>query len=348
MGGNGIVDREPRAKAHVMDETAGHLAIPGPAAGPAGVGHWVRRVSIAAAAGALIGFAVAWIWQAAYRATSGSKALPIGPALAGLSAGMVVIAAGSAVCLVLLNAQPLALTIPLAVVLTVIELDAAARAVPGGSPPSAWIIAALTAQTLVVVLMTCLPGRRRIAGVALIAAVLAASAIAPAKVYAAITARDLARQMAALPFPVMAPRIPGYKIADAFPDGNSLEVDMVPTGARHDQWGTWTWDGRIGPAITVTIAPASTTDLDIHSTLANCHLVPPPRVWVPGERSPCRAIGGGLWIEGPPGYQEVIRRLGGAVVMASADSLPVMIAAATNLRRISISRLVSLDEATAG
>jgi hypothetical protein len=99
----------------------------------------------------------------------------------------------------------------------------------------------------------------------------------------------------------------------------------------------------MGPAITVTIAPASTTDPDIHATLANCHLVPPPHVWVPGERSPCRVIGGGLWIEGPPGNQEVIRRLGGAVVMASADTLPTMIAAASDLRRISISRLVSLD-----
>jgi hypothetical protein len=245
---DGMVDRGRRAKAHVMDETAGHLAIPGPATGPGGAGHWVRRVLVAAAAGAVIGLAVAAIWQAAWRAANGSKALPIGPVLAGLSAGIVVLAAGSVVCLVLLNARPLVLTVPVGVVLTVIELDAAARAVPGGSPPSAWIIAAVTVLTPVVVLMASIVGWRRITGVALIAAVLAGSAIAPAKVYAAIWARDLARQLAALPFPVMAPRVPGYKLADAFPAGNSLEVDMVPVGARRDQWapgsGTGAWDPR--------------------------------------------------------------------------------------------------------
>jgi len=330
-----------------MGESAGHLAIPGPVTGSAGGRRWGRRVLVAAAAGALIGLAVAGIWQVAWRAASGGKAIPVGAALAGLSAGMVIVVAGSVVCLALLNARPLLLTIPLAVVLTVIAVNAAAGAVPGGSPPFAWIIAVLTGLTLVIALMTSIPGWCRIFGVVLIAAVLAASAIVPASVYAAITARDLARRFAALPFPLMAPRVPGYKIADVFPVGNSLVAEMVPARARRDQWGAYEWDGHMGIAITVTVAPASTRDPDIQALLASCHLLPPPRLLMPGEIRPCRAGGGGVWIVGKPGSEEVIRREGGAVVVASASvgdvSLPAMIAAASNLRRVSVSRLISLD-----
>jgi hypothetical protein len=330
-----------------MDESAGHLVIPGPASGSAGDRGRGRRVSVAAAAGALIGLAVAGIWQVAWRAANGGKAIPLGPVLAGLSAGMVIVVAGSVVCFALLKARPLVLTVPFAVVLTVIVVDAAARAVPGGNPPSAWIIAVLTSLTLVIGLMTSIPGWCRVIGVVLTAAVLVASATVPAKVYAAITARDLARQFAALPFPLMAPQVPGYKIADVFPVGNSLVAEMVPARARRDQWGAYEWDGHMGIAITVTVAPATTRDPDIQALLASCHLVPPPRLPMPGEIQPCHADGGGVWIVGKPGSEEVIRRDGRAVVVASASagdvSLPTMIAAASNLRRMSISRLVSLD-----
>src|SRR5262249_56212208 len=129
---------------------------------------------------------------------------------------------------------------------------------------------------------------------------------------------DRAGQFAALPFPLMAPRVPGYKIADVFPVDNSLVAEMVPTRARRDQWGAYEWDGHMGIAITVTVAPASTRDPDIQALLASCHLLPPPRLLMPGEIQPCRADGG-VWIVGKPGSEEVIRRQGGPVVVPSAS-----------------------------
>jgi len=302
--------------------------------------HWVRRVVAAAAAGALMGLIVAGIWQAAWQASNRSclgqqdcfsSGIILGPVAA--LAGIVILAVGSVLCFALLDARPLFITVPSAVVLTVVEVRAAASAVPGGHPPAAWLLAALTAFAMALALTTVIPGRIRIVGATLIGAVLLASAVVPGRLSAAIQARQLRQRFAALSFPLEAPQVPGYKIADDYPDRDTLVVDLVPDSARRDQWGAYE---QI--AITVTIAPAG--DAYVQGLLANCH----PGPVVSGGGQPCRADGPQAWFIGQPGQGEVVSRHGELAAVASAPagnaSLDVLTEAATTLRPTTISALM--------
>jgi hypothetical protein len=301
--------------------------------------HWVKRVAAAAAAGALMGLIVAGIWQAAWQASNRSclgqqdcfgSGVILGPAAA--LAGIVIMAAGSVLCFALLDARPLGLTVPAAVVLTVVELRAAASAVPGGHPPAPWLVAALTAFAMALAMTTVIRGWQQVAGAVLIVAVLIASAVVPWRLSAAIQARDLRQRFAALSFPLVAPQVPGYKIADAYPDSDTLVVNLVPDSARRDQWGAYE---QI--AITVTVAPAS--DAYVQGLLANCH--PGPAVSSGGQ--PCRTDGPRAWFIGQPGQGEVVSRHGEVAAVASAPagriSLHVLTEAAMTLRPTTISAL---------
>jgi hypothetical protein len=261
-----------------------------------------RRVAGAAVLGAVMGAVLAGIWHAA---------IPGGLAggMVGIPAGFLAVVIGSAAGFAVLEVRPLLLTVPAAVLVARILVPALSSALPGSPAPATWAAAILLAVGLALVALAATPGPPRQAGLVLLAFLLVGAVIIPGRVHSNLQLRQQRAKLAALGFPLVVPRVPGYKIADAYPDAGVLTIDVVRDNARRDYFGTY----RPTDAFSVNIATVANRFLS--DTLASC---------LPGGRLPagqaCHAIGPAQWnISGLNGPL-VIARHGRLVVSATGES----------------------------
>jgi hypothetical protein len=270
---------------------------------PAEGARVARRVAGAAVLGAVMGAALAGIWHAAWRAG-------LAGGVVGIPAGLLVVVIGSAAGFAVLEVRPLLLTVPAAVLVARIVVPALSSALPGSPPPATWAAATLLAVGLALVALAATPGLPRRAGLVLLAVLLLGAVIIPGRVHDNLQLRQQKAKLAALGFPLVVPRVPGYKIADAYPDAGVLTIDVVRDNARRDYFGTY----RPTDAFSVNITTVANRFLS--GTLASC-LPGGPRL--PAGQA-CHAIGPAQWnISGLNGPL-VIARHGRLAVSATGES----------------------------
>lgn len=143
----------------------------------------IARPCGAALLGAVVGIAIVTVWTQTLVAQRHSchqyDAVCIGPDLAGIAAGVLVVVIISAIGLAVLRVEPL-LAVPVTLVLTVLITTALDRVIPGGGPPPAWLIAALMAAGYATVcLAVTSSGRARQAGLVLLVIMIVAAMVIP-------------------------------------------------------------------------------------------------------------------------------------------------------------------------
>jgi hypothetical protein len=304
----------------------------------------IARPCGAALLGALVGAAVAAVWAHALagqrQSCQQAGGLCFGPDLAGIALGVLVAVIVSAAGLAALRVRPLVASVPASLALAWLTVIAVDRAVPGGQPPSAWLTASLLAAGYAAVCVAVTSaGRARLAALAVLVMMIVASIAIPPAVHDAIDRVRREAAIRALGFQSLVPHVTGYKIADAYPVGGTLSVDMVAANSRRDQFGAYEYI-----AFTVTISTPAYQNLDFR--LRRCQVSGAGNH--PGA-GPCRALSPAVWeirpASGSPA--SVISVHGQIIVFAEPVSQPVPIAAlamaVTDLHRISASQLLALD-----
>jgi hypothetical protein len=314
---------------------------------PVAVIRWARVIAQpcgAALLGALVGAAVVAVWAQTLAAQRQScqhaGGLCFGPDLGGIALGVLVAVIVSAAGLAALRVRPLLASVPAALALgwlTVIAMD---RAVPGGQPPPVWLAASLLAAGYAAVCVAVTAaGQARLAALAVLAMMIVASIAIPPAVHDAVDRAHRQAAIRALGFQPLVPHVPGYKIADAYPVGGTLAVDMVAANSRRDQFGAYEHI-----AFTVTISTPAYQDLDFR--LRRCQVSGAGNH--PGA-GPCHALSQAVWeirpASGSPA--SAISVHGRIIAFAQPASQPVPIAAlamaVTDLHRISASQLLALE-----
>jgi hypothetical protein len=288
-----------------------------------------------------MGIVVDGLWSFAWRQVGapcpgGGECLGGGLVIAPLAVafGILIVAAGTFACFGVLGVRPLPLTSSAATVLSIFVARQAASAVPGGRPPAWWLLAGVLATTTGLVAVAAVPGWPRVVGVALVVVLVPAAVIVPKRVQNALQLRAERARFAALRFPLVAPHAPGYKIADAYPSGDVLFVDMVAASARRDRFGAYKQ-----VAFSVIIGPV--TDSSLAAALARC-LPGSPGV---AGRGACRSAGPERWLLTHDSLVLALSRHGRTAAEATAyqPGVPaaVLEQAVTNLRPTTVAALLS-------
>lgn len=320
--------------------TADHAGVTGPL-------HAIGTVAGAAGTGALLGAALLGIWAVAVRAAAGDCASSptvlcgVSEDGAGYLAGLAVVIIGTLAAFALLRIRPVLPSGVGAALLAGVVLVGVDRAVPGGRPSADWVLVPLLAAAYALVAVAVLrPGPARLAaGVLLAAVAVAALGVAP-RIGAAAQAGQQQARLAGLPFPLVLPSVPGYKIALAYQSGDTLQVGMTPDRARRDQFGAYedlVLMITIGPDGGPAGSPGAGSPADcLSATPAAGRLAASPAGSGPAALT-CRVLGPGLWsTAGRVGNRTVTAHRDGLTVTAETDTPEVsdraLVQAVTRLR----------------
>ena len=305
------------------------------------------QVAGAAAAGAILAGALTWIWHASLAAGRTSCTDPgqvcIGPDLVGIAAGVLVGTVGSLTACAMLGLRPLPASWAAATLATLLVVPGVAAARPGGHPPAAWaVIPVLAAAFALVATIFVSVGRPRITAAVLAAVLLAAAVLVPHLINHSVQAQQQRARLAALPFPLLVPVVAGYKVIDAYPEGDTLDLDMVTAGSRPDEFGAYD-----DIAISVTIGPLS--DPYLSAVLAGCQRASDGLTVLART---CRRLHPEEWTTSGTdiGTEGVIALKSRIIVLATTNSSPsvavrALAEAATQLRPASLSEILALENA---
>lgn len=284
------------------------------------------RVAGAGLAGAVIGAAVVAVWHAVAAAgqtcPAPSPDLDTWLCVPGVDAGGV-LASGAVTCAGVLAAfaalrlRPLWRTVAVGCLVTAGVTFFTAAGMPGGLGPALWTTSIAAGAGLAAVALTFQGGRAKLAGLAVVVAVLLASLVVPRMNLRREEADTQVREFAALGFPLQLPSVPGYHAVAADPSADgALVVHMAPDGG-----------GISETAFTVEIAPAANAGMA--SDLTVCESGPP--------QLSCRALRPGYWLLTAYSSPVVLREEDGIVAEATPTGYPpvsdtVLIQAISSLR----------------
>jgi hypothetical protein len=292
----------------------------------AGLGT-AQRVAAAAVLGLVIAVVLAGIWRMADKPQPRNPLNGLGQAVVGIGAGAAVAAAGCLAGFAVLQVQPWPLTGPVAVVAAYVVIRGLVAAMPAGEVPQ-WLAVAGLPPTLALVALAAARGWPQLAGLLGLAALLAAAWALPAPVHGAIQRRSRRAKLAALPFPLMLPTVPGYKIASASPVGDMLAITMVRADSGRQQWG-----GYAAGDLAFTVSIMHLSDTGPTAVLARC-------------LAEGRPAGPSQWILVGIGRPQVIARHGDVLAEALAFGggtvpLSALIQATANLHRVTMDALMA-------
>lgn len=304
----------------------------------------VGQVAGAAVAGAVMAGTLTWIWHASLAAGRSSCTDPgqvcIGPDIVGIAIGVVVGVGGSLTACVMLQLRPLLASTATAILATSVVMTGAAAAAPGGRPPAAGIVVPVLAVAFALVAgIFVTAGRARMTVAILTAVLLAAAVLVPRMINRSVQAQQQRARLAALPVPLLLPVVIGYKVIDAYPVGDTLDVDMVTASSRPDSFGAYD-----DIAISVAIGPLS--DPYLSAVLARCQRAGAG----PGPAGTCRRLHPGEWTTSGTGTGGVMALRSRIIVSATANpparvTVKALAEAATHLRPASIGEILALDNA---
>ncbi|MGI8446579.1 MAG: hypothetical protein ACR2MP_05205 [Streptosporangiaceae bacterium] len=182
-------------------------------------------------------------------------------------------------------------------------------------------------------------GRARTTVAILTAVLLAAAVLVPRAINRSVQAHQQRARLAALPVPLLLPVVAGYKVIDAYPEGDTLDIAMVTAGSRPDSFGAYD-----DSAISVAIGPLS--DPYLSAVLAGCQKAGPG----PGPAGTCRHLHPGEWTTSGTGTEGVMALRSRIIVSATTNSparvtVKALAEAATHLRAASIGEMLALDDA---
>ena len=297
----------------------------------------------AAAAGAIIGGTLTWIWHASLAAAQNSCTHPdqvcIGPDILGIAAGVVVGIGGSLTTCAVLRLRPIPASGAAAALATLVVVTGVSAADPGGHPPAAWaVIPLLAAAFALVAAVFATAGRARMTAAVLTAILLAAAVLAPQLINHSVQLHQRRARLAALPVPLLLPQVAGYRIIDAYPEGDTLSLDMVTADSRPDKFGAY-------DHIAISVTIGSLTDPYLSAALSGCQGLAVPA-------GTCRRLHPDMWSTSGTdlGTEAVIALRSRIIVLATNNpppSVPVrgLAEAATHLRPASLGEVLALENA---